>query len=54
MSEDKYIVEGVVYDPVLDSHARAVLTDNGEYVYVEELLSEGDRVRVTIEILEEA
>jgi hypothetical protein len=48
---DPVVIEGVAYDPVLDSHARGIRTADGEYVYIEELLHEGERVRVTIEVL---
>lgn len=52
MTKRVEVVEGVVYDPGLDSHARAIRTDDDEYVYVEGLLYEGERVRITIEVLE--
>lgn len=45
------IYEGVVYDPTLDSGRKAVLTKEGEYVYIEGELHEGQRVRVTVEVL---
>jgi hypothetical protein len=55
LTREIIIIEGVVYDPTLDSHARAIVTNDNEYVYIEEELPhEGVRVRVTIEVLEDA
>lgn len=44
-------IEGVVYDPTTDSGRKAVFTGD-EYVYIEDELVEGQRVRVTIEVLD--
>lgn len=45
------VYEGTVYDPTLDSMRKAIRADDGAYVYVEDELEEGKRVRVTIEVL---
>lgn len=43
------VIEGTAYDPCLDSGRRGLRTEDDEFVYIENALSEGTRYRVTIQ-----